>query len=144
MICNTVHCVALRCTRARRSHRVALEDFELLKVLGKGTFGKVILCREKQTASFYAIKILKKAVIIQVRHASCRRTAFPLPCRFRPSAPALPCPHSPYVPALMGCPGPSRWLRFASLRIGSALAVALAFACLRSYAFPRTRSLVPT
>lgn len=92
MICNTVHCVALRCTRARRSHRVALEDFELLKVLGKGTFGKVILCREKQTASFYAIKILKKAVIIQVRHASCRRTAFPLPCRFRPSAPALPCP----------------------------------------------------
>lgn len=47
-----------------RGRRIALDDFEFLKVLGKGTFGKVILCREKKTGLFFAIKVLKKEVII--------------------------------------------------------------------------------
>jgi RAC serine/threonine-protein kinase len=42
-----------------------LENFEFLKVLGCGSFGKVILCREKASGKLFAIKILKKKIIIQ-------------------------------------------------------------------------------
>lgn len=41
-----------------------IDDFEYLKVLGKGTFGKVVLVKEKATSNFFAIKILKKEVIV--------------------------------------------------------------------------------
>ncbi|CAI4223049.1 unnamed protein product [Auanema sp. JU1783] len=45
--------------------KISMDDFEFLKVLGKGTFGKVILCRERKSSKLYAIKILKKDVIIE-------------------------------------------------------------------------------
>lgn len=40
-----------------------MEDFELLKVLGRGAFGKVVLCRERGTNAMYAMKILKKTMV---------------------------------------------------------------------------------
>lgn len=48
-----------------------MNDFDYLKLLGKGTFGKVILVREKASGKYYAMKILKKEVIIaKVRKAT--------------------------------------------------------------------------
>uniref|UniRef100_A0A8C2J622 non-specific serine/threonine protein kinase n=1 Tax=Cyprinus carpio TaxID=7962 RepID=A0A8C2J622_CYPCA len=41
-----------------------MNDFDYLKMLGKGTFGKVILVREKASGTYYAMKILKKEVIV--------------------------------------------------------------------------------
>ncbi|XP_022244766.1 RAC serine/threonine-protein kinase-like [Limulus polyphemus] len=52
-------------TSANKGRKITLDNFEFLKVLGKGTFGKVILCREKVSNLLYAIKVLKKEVIIQ-------------------------------------------------------------------------------
>uniref|UniRef100_A0A7N8Y662 non-specific serine/threonine protein kinase n=1 Tax=Mastacembelus armatus TaxID=205130 RepID=A0A7N8Y662_9TELE len=44
--------------------KVTMNDFDYLKLLGKGTFGKVILVKEKATGMYYAMKILRKEVII--------------------------------------------------------------------------------
>ncbi|NXX99937.1 AKT2 kinase, partial [Centropus bengalensis] len=52
--------VAVHKTRAKAT----MNDFDYLKLLGKGTFGKVILVREKATGRYYAMKILRKEVII--------------------------------------------------------------------------------
>lgn len=50
--------------------KTTLENFEFLKVLGRGTFGKVILCRDKRTSEFYALKVLKKSVIIETNEVT--------------------------------------------------------------------------
>lgn len=53
-----------------------MSDFEYLKLLGKGTFGKVILVKERSTGVHYAMKILRKEVIIAKVSKGCSLCLF--------------------------------------------------------------------
>lgn len=54
-----------------------LDAFKMLKVIGKGSFGKVFLTREIKTSQLFALKVLKKDNIIrrnQVEHTKTERS----------------------------------------------------------------------
>jgi len=46
----------------KKQKKVSLDDFELIKVLGKGSFGKVWKVRRKGHQSYYAMKVMSKRV----------------------------------------------------------------------------------
>ncbi|KAI9137632.1 kinase-like domain-containing protein [Paraphysoderma sedebokerense] len=53
-----------------------IDDFDLLKVIGKGSFGKVMQVRKKDTGRIYALKILKKSQVVsrdEVEHTLSER-----------------------------------------------------------------------
>lgn len=53
-----------------------LEDFDTLKLIGKGTYGKVMLVKKKDTGKVYAMKILDKKAVIEtneVEHTMAER-----------------------------------------------------------------------
>eukprot|EP01083_Nonionella_stella_P044270 119260_1 len=55
---------------------VAVDDFELLKVIGRGSFGKVLQVRKKDTGEVFAMKVYSKKAIIaknQVDHTMAER-----------------------------------------------------------------------
>jgi len=63
-------------TMIQGKENVTLEDFEMLKVIGRGSFGKVMQVRKKDGNEIYAMKILKKKAIIQrnqVEHTQAER-----------------------------------------------------------------------
>ena len=55
---------------------MSIDDFEMLKLIGTGSYGRVILACHKQSEEVYAIKMLKKKHLIkknQVEHTLTER-----------------------------------------------------------------------
>ena len=50
---------------SRKAMDVKLEDFKLEAVIGRGTFGKVYLAKLKQNDQLYAIKSIRKDVLLE-------------------------------------------------------------------------------
>lgn len=56
---------------------LTIDSFELLQVIGKGSFGKVMQVRKKDTGRIYAMKTIRKAHIVsrsEVTHTLAERT----------------------------------------------------------------------
>ncbi|XP_042508943.1 probable serine/threonine protein kinase IRE4 isoform X2 [Macadamia integrifolia] len=47
-------------TPTHPSHRTSIDDFEIMKPISRGAFGKVFLARKRTTGDLFAIKVLKK------------------------------------------------------------------------------------
>lgn len=61
--------------RLKRS-RLGVDDFDPLKVIGRGAFGEVRLVQKRDTGHVYAMKILRKAAMVekeQVAHVRAER-----------------------------------------------------------------------
>ncbi|KAH1147618.1 hypothetical protein GLYMA_15G172300v4 [Glycine max] len=59
-----------------KRHKICVDDFDLLTIIGRGAFGEVRLCREKKSGNIYAMKKLKKSEMLsrgQVEHVRAER-----------------------------------------------------------------------
>ncbi|KAG0363709.1 hypothetical protein BG005_008079 [Podila minutissima] len=68
-------------TPYNKSRVPSIQDFEIIKPISRGAFGKVYLARKKTTKDLYAIKILKKADMVRknmVNHVLAERRVLAL------------------------------------------------------------------
>ncbi|CEG41937.1 agc protein kinase [Plasmopara halstedii] len=58
----------------RRKDKVSLKQFDVLRMIGKGSFGRVLLVRKKNSSQLFAVKILSKPAIVQKQQVEHTRT----------------------------------------------------------------------
>ena len=58
------------------NHHAKVSDFDFLKMIGKGSFGKVMLAKHREEKQTYAVKVLEKKMILKKNekaHIMCER-----------------------------------------------------------------------
>ncbi|CAH9101201.1 unnamed protein product [Cuscuta epithymum] len=53
----------------KEDQTIGLEDFEVMKLVGQGAFGKVFQVKKKGTSEIYAMKVMRKDKIMEKNHA---------------------------------------------------------------------------
>ncbi|CAG0897890.1 unnamed protein product [Darwinula stevensoni] len=71
----------------------ALDNFEILKTIGTGTFGRVCLCRERDSRTYQALKIMAMADVIRLKQVE----------HVRNEKSILLAVRHPFVVELLGC-----------------------------------------
>ena len=75
-LCSTESSSSLDSTKEAMQRSKSMDDFQPLKLVGKGSFGKVVLVKYFNNDKIYAMKILDKGEIIrrkQIKHTKTER-----------------------------------------------------------------------
>ena len=62
--------------KKRTNNKLTINDFSIIKVIGKGSYGKVLLVKKNDEETIYAMKVLKKKAMIkknQIEHIKSER-----------------------------------------------------------------------
>src|ERR1700753_1285937 len=81
---------------------LTIEAFDLLKVIGKGSFGKVMQVRKKDTQRIYALKTIRKGLHLHTPSVIANVVQPILPSvreRLRTSLPNAQCSHWSTIPS---------------------------------------------
>ena len=63
-------------TKKYTNNKLTIDDFTIIKVVGKGSYGKVLLVKKNEEETIYAMKIMKKLSMVkknQVDHIKTER-----------------------------------------------------------------------
>ena len=114
---------ALVARKLEATPEAAIDDFELLRFLGAGGFGMVLLAQHRVTQKYYAMKVIDKRIVLsqnqthsifREKEASARRSPHTLLPLLSPVATPLPAHVSPLLPS-----PPRRCSRRSSIRSSS-------------------------
>ena len=56
-------CHVFQATRSGEGTGVVLDDFNILRVIGRGSYAKVLMVEQKRTKRLYAMKVIKKELV---------------------------------------------------------------------------------